>query len=86
MKIVYADEFVRKFRDLPSGIQRLYKQQEARFRQNWRDKRLQVKKLKDHPFPFSFRITRRYRVLFVFVDANTALFATVGHRREAYRK
>lgn len=86
MKIIYAGEFVREFRKLPQSIQRLYRQQESRFRQSWRDPRLQVKKLKDHPFPFSFRITRRYRVLFIFVDAGRVLFATIGHRREVHRK
>ena len=86
MKIIYADEFRKRFRKLPSEIQRLYFAQELRFRENWRDPRLQVKKLKEHPFPFSLRVTRRYRVLFVFVDEDTVLFATIGHRRESYRK
>ena len=70
MKIVYAAEFW---------------QQEDYFRKNWRDSRLHIKKLKDHPFPFSFRITRRYRVLFAFVGSDIALFGTIGHRKDSYR-
>jgi mRNA-degrading endonuclease RelE of RelBE toxin-antitoxin system len=85
MRIVYAEEFWEHFQKTPHKIQRLYRTQEARFKENWRDPRLQVKKLTDHPFPFSFRVTRRYRVLFVFVDTDTVLFATIGHRREVYR-
>lgn len=85
MKISYADEFRKTFYDLPGEIRDLYREQEDRFRKNWRDPRLHVKKLKDHPFPFSFRITRRYRVLFAFIDINTVLFGTIGHRKDNYR-
>lgn len=70
---------------MPKDIQDLYYKQEALFRENWRDPRLHLKKLADHPFPFSFRITRGYRVLFSFVGIDTALFATIGHRKDIYR-
>jgi mRNA-degrading endonuclease RelE of RelBE toxin-antitoxin system len=86
MTVVYAAEFERQFRKLPAEIQDDFRKQEARFRANWRDPRLHVKKLVDHPFTFSFRVTRRYRVLFALVDSETALFATIGHRREVYRR
>lgn len=85
MKVLYADEFRKQFEKLPPDIQRLYRQQETRFKKNWQDPRLHTKKLSGHPLPFSFRITRRYRVLFTFVDVDTALFATIGHRRDTYR-
>ena len=85
MKILYVEEFRKRFKKLPREIQLLYRRQEARFRKNWRDPRLHVEKLADHPLPYSFRITRRYRVLFTFVEPETALFATIGHRREVYR-
>ncbi|MBI3232183.1 MAG: hypothetical protein HYZ51_03845 [Candidatus Doudnabacteria bacterium] len=85
MNIVYAKEFVKEYKKLLSHIQKLFKKQETIFRKDWRDSRLQIKKLIDHPFPFSFRITRNYRVLFVFVEAETALFAASGDRKEVYR-
>lgn len=85
MKVVYADEFARRFRELPPDAQRLFRRQETIFRQSWRDVRLHTKRLTGHPVTFSFRITRRYRVLFVFIDHETALFATIGHRRDVYR-
>jgi hypothetical protein len=53
MKIVYAREFAKEFKKLPVGVQRLYRKQEDIFKENWRDPRLKVKKLKDHPLPFS---------------------------------
>ncbi len=86
MKIVFAEEFYKKFQKLPSEIQKIYQRQEQLFRQNWRDSRLHIKKLDGHPLPFSFRITRRYRVLFTFVGAETVLFATIGHRKDTYEK
>ena len=84
MTILYADEFRKRFEELPPEIQRLYRVQELRFKKNWRDPRLHTKKLREHPFSFSFRITRRYRVLFAFVEIDTALFATIGHRKNIY--
>lgn len=85
MKIVYAAEFKKRFAEIPAAARIIYRRQEAIFIQNWRDPRLHLKKLSDHPFPFSFRITRNYRVLFMFVDQHTALFATIGHRKDVYR-
>ena len=85
MNILYADEFRARLAKLPQDIQELYRRQEVIFRANWRDPRLHLKKLRDHPYPFSFRITRTYRVLFLFVEDEVALFATVGHRKDIYR-
>lgn len=85
MNIVYAKEFVKQFEKLPQSIQDLYRKQEVIFKNNWLDRRLHIKKLKDHPYPFSFRITRNYRVLFIFVSPDTVLFATIGNRKDVYR-
>ncbi len=85
MKIVYSDEFRKQFHTLPVRVQNLCHKQEAIFQQNWKDSRLHGKKLADHNLAFSFRITRRYRVLFIFTDAQTVLFVTIGHRKDVYR-
>lgn len=85
MKILYTDEFKKQFRKLPVPAQNLYRKQENIFRQNWKDPRLHGKKLTDHDLAFSFRITRRYRVLFIFADEQTASFITIGHRKDVYR-
>lgn len=84
MTILYAEEFRKQFRKLPDDVQRLFRVQEERFRIHARDPRLHVKQLRGYPFVFSFRITRRYRVLFYFSDPDIALFATIGHRKDAY--
>lgn len=85
MKILYTDEFKKQFHKLPVKIQQLYKKQENIFLQNWKDSRLHSKKLVEQNLAFSFRITRRYRVLFVFTDEQTTLFTTIGHRKNVYR-
>ncbi len=86
MRIIYSGEFRKRFYKLPPEIQNLYRKQENIFKYNWSDSRLKIKKLKGFPFSFSFRITRNYRVLFLFVNQETTLFATIGHRKDIYRK
>ncbi|TSC73130.1 MAG: hypothetical protein G01um101438_153 [Parcubacteria group bacterium Gr01-1014_38] len=86
MKILYTDEFSKQFRKLPRDIQVLYRRQEGIFRKNWRDPRLHVKKLHGESLTFSFRVTQVYRVLFLFTETDTALFATIGHRKDVYER
>ncbi len=86
MKIVYSGEFLKHYQKLPQEIHKLFHKQEIIFRDNWRDSRLHVKRLKEQPCPFSFRITRNYRVLFIFVEDSVVLFATIGHRSRSYKK
>lgn len=50
--IIYAEEFTKQFGRIPSDIQRLYRRQEAIFKENWRDTRLHVKKLAGEPLAF----------------------------------
>jgi len=85
MTIRYAAELRKQFAKLPIDARRLFRVQEQRFRDDPRDPRLHMKKLHGEPVTFSFRITRRYRVLFVLVEPDVALFATIGHRKDAYR-
>ncbi|MDO8626682.1 MAG: hypothetical protein Q7K39_04520 [Candidatus Magasanikbacteria bacterium] len=85
MKILYAEEFYKRFHKLPLNIQDKFREQELFFKTSWRDPRLHTKKLKGETAAFSFRITREYRVLFMFVAPETALLATIGHRKDVYR-
>ena len=86
MKIYYSSDFQKEYKRLPLSIQRIYQRQESLLCSNWRDPRLHIKKLKEHAMTFSFRITRRYRVLFMFINNDTALFSTIDHRKDAYKK
>lgn len=85
MEIIQTDDFRRAFKRLQKYIQRLYERQEKRFRSNWRDPRLHVKKIKELPYALSFRITRHYRVFFYFQNPETAIFFDVDHRKDVYR-
>jgi mRNA-degrading endonuclease RelE of RelBE toxin-antitoxin system len=84
MVIHKTRDFINEFEKLPSETKRLYRKQEVIFKANWLDPRLHIKRIKELRGVYSFRITRRYRVLFYFQDTN-AVFFSVGHRRDIYR-
>jgi mRNA-degrading endonuclease RelE of RelBE toxin-antitoxin system len=84
MVIHKTDDFRASAEKLPHDAKRILKRQEAIFQNNWLDARLHLKKLKNEDGVYSFRITRRYRVLFYFSKGN-AVFFEVGHRKEIYR-
>ena len=84
MEIIRTNEFNAALQKLPKEIQNLYHTQEVRFRTNWRDSRLHLKKVKGLLYAFSFRITRRYRVFFYFQNSDTAIFFDVDHRKDIY--
>lgn len=85
MRVQYAAEFQKQLDKLSSGIRLQFLKQDGLFRTNWRDPRLHVKKLKEYKLTFSFRVTRQYRVLFIFVSPSEVLFATIAHRKDSYR-
>lgn len=77
-------DFIDNFGKLPSEIKKLYRKQEAIFKVDWLDSRLHIKRNKELKGVYSFRITRRYRVLFYFRE-DEAVFFSVGHRKDIYR-
>ncbi len=83
MIIYKTEDFINKFKKLPSEIKRLFQKQEIIFKDNWLDPRLHTKRIKELPGVYSFRITRRYRGLFYFKD-NDAIFFSIGHRKDIY--
>lgn len=84
MKVVETDNFKRSVRLVPLSVQRLYHSRRARFSTNWLDPRLHVKRLRGADNSYSFRVTRRYRVIFYFSD-EVAVFADIDHRKDIYR-
>ena len=84
MVIRKTEDFIGEFKKLPSGIKRLYYKQETIFRANWIDSRLHIRRLKELKGVYSFRITRRYRVLFYFRETE-AIFFSIAHRKDIYR-
>lgn len=85
MEVIQTEDFDRALGRLPKDAQRMYVVQEKRFRTNWRDPRLHVKKVRTLARALSFRITRRYRVFFYFQNPETAVFFEVDHRKDIYR-
>jgi mRNA-degrading endonuclease RelE of RelBE toxin-antitoxin system len=84
MKIFQTDTFSKQLKKLPVAVRKLYQQQENLFTVDWKDSRLHTKKLQGGASVFSFRITSRYRVLFIFIDKETTLFTSIGHRKDIY--
>jgi len=84
MKIFHTDTFSSELKLLPLPVRKLYKKQESLFLLNWKDPRLHTKKLRKNNYIFSFRVTRRYRVLFLFRDERTVFFTSIGHRKDIY--
>lgn len=85
MEIIRTEDFERVLHRLPKEIQRLCRIQEDRFRDNWRDVRLHIKRVKSLPHALSFRITRRYRAFFYFQNPDKAILFDIDHRKDIYR-
>lgn len=83
MFIRKTENFLNCLSKLPNEIVDIYEKQEAIFLSNWLDPRLHGKRLKELKGVFSFRITRRYRVLFYFRNKE-AIFFSIGHRKDIY--
>jgi len=84
MIILKTEDFIGEFKKLPSEIKRIYLKNEEIFQKNWLDPRLHTKRIKELKGVYSFRITRRYRVLFYFRDGE-AIFFSIGHRKDVYK-
>lgn len=84
MEVVRTTEFQRSLQKLPPDAQKIYETQERRFRENWRDPRLHLKKVQGLKDALSFRVTRRYRVLFYLHSQESAVFFEIDHRKDVY--
>jgi len=83
IRIIETDEFIKDLKKLPSSIQKIYQKQKNIFQANWLDTRLHTKRIKELSGVYSFRITRRYRVLFYFRKED-CIFFKIGHRKSIY--
>jgi len=86
MKIVYSSDFVRLTKVAPKPIQRklanlLEILQNDPFHPKLHTKPL-VGKLKGF---YSFRVTRDWRVIFVFLNPETISLIDIAHRKDIYR-
>ncbi len=86
MKILYSDAFLKSAAKLPLKKQKKLDSLLSLCAENPFHSGLHTKRLVGplHGF-LSFRITRDWRVLFQFIDAETVQLLRVAHRNEVYR-
>jgi len=84
MRLIRTARFETMFEELPPSVRAMYREQETLLKNNPRDVRLHLKKLKGMDDTFSFRITRSYRALFVW-EGDTAWLFAIGDRKNIYR-
>lgn len=86
MKIVYGDAFLKSAAKLPIAQQRKLDSLVSLCTDNPFNSKLHTKRLTGSLKGFlSFRITRDWRVVFQFLDAETIQLLRVAHRRDIYR-
>lgn len=80
MDIVYSSKFTREYRKLPAKIKDIAEQQEALFREDPFNPKLETHKLKGKLSGFlSFSIGYKHRIIFEFAkDKKTVYFHAVG--------
>ena len=86
IEILVAKEFQKRYRDLPKSIQAKAEKQGRLFRQNPFYRSLHTEKLEPKGKEvWSFRIDRRYRIFFRFINGNKVRFLTVGPHDWIYK-
>ena len=86
MQVLVTREFEERLSELPPAIKRKFARQEKTFRNNPFHPSLHTEKLEPRGHQvWSFRIDRRYRVIFRFVDRAAVLLLTVGPHDWVYQ-
>ena len=86
MQIIVTEEFEKRYKCLPKQIQKKAVKQEKFFRKNPYYPSLHTEKLEPKGKQvWSFRIDKAYRIVFRFLDSNTALFLTIGPHDWIYK-
>lgn len=85
IKVIITEEFERRYAELPKSVQKKAERQERIFRANPFHPSLHTEKLEPRSKQlWSFRVDRKYRVLFRFSEANTVIFLTTGPHNWIY--
>ncbi|MDP1538738.1 MAG: type II toxin-antitoxin system mRNA interferase toxin, RelE/StbE family [bacterium] len=86
MKIVYSSEFLKSAKFTPKPIQKKLADLLEIFQSNPFHPKLHTKplvgKLKGF---YSFRITRDWRVIFIFLNSETISLIEIAHRKDIYK-
>lgn len=86
MRIVYSEDFLKSAKTAPKPIQKKLASLLEIFQINPFHSKLHTKplvgKLKGF---YSFRITRDWRVIFIFLNPQTISLIAIAHRKDIYR-
>jgi proteic killer suppression protein len=86
LEILVTEEFAKRFKELPPAVQKKAEKQERLFRQNPFHPSLHTEKLEPKRRQvWSFRINRRHRIIFRFMEGSRVVFLTVGPHEWIYR-
>ena len=86
MEIFVTAEFEERYNALTAAIKNKARKQEKLFRQNPFHSSLHVEKLEPkNKQLWSFRIDKKYRILFRFISKDKVIFLTVGHHDWIYK-
>lgn len=86
LQIIVTAEFIKRYKLLPAAIRLMAEKQEKLFRVNPFYPSLHTEKLEPkNKQVWSFRIDKRYRIIFRFLDRERVLFLTVGPHSWIYR-
>ena len=81
-----TEEFQKRYRDLPIIIQKKAEKKEKLFRQNPFHPSLHTEKLEPKGKEvWSFRVDKKYRIFFRFINSNRVLFLTIGLHDWVYK-
>ena len=78
MKVIYTPHFLRSFKKIPKNAQEEFKIKEKLFRENYFTPSLKSHKLKGKN-EWSFTVTHKIRVIFIFLDKENILFVSIGN-------
>ena len=86
MEIIVTEEFKKEYNCLPKQIQQKAEKQERIFKNNPFHPSLHTEKLiPKSKEVWSFRIDKKYRIIFRFLDGNKVIFLTVGPHDWIYK-
>lgn len=86
MQIVYDDNFIKEAKKLPSAQQKKLASLLEILSENPFNPLLHTKRLSGQLAGYlSFRITKDWRVIFLFQDKETVAIISTKHRRDIYR-
>ena len=86
LEIIVAEEFQRLYSELPSHIQKKAEKKEEVFRKNPFHPSLHTEKLEPKGKQvWSFRVDKKYRIIFRFLGENKIVFIAIGPHDWVYK-